>query len=207
MTDDQANNVLIQLATLFPDWAVWAGGIRTPDTKNAWQSALMSQEFGDVDAIVKDWQFGRKKAPEAFERERLVYTLVELARVAKNNRYAKLESERVRENATVTPEEIQRRRSEYNRLAAEQGRMGQAMRKILLAEPKGKPKWEWTRQEEVAFVDNLNRVVAEYAKELKLSVPEPVPYPHVVREQAAKRQQQYTQPEPQPAEEFYAWQS
>jgi hypothetical protein len=207
MIEDQAKDVIAKLATLFPDWAAWAGGVRTPDTIKAWQSALMSQEFSDVDAVVNDWQFGRKKAPEAFERERLIYLLVEAARVLKNNRYAKLESERVRENATATPEQIQQRRSEYNRLAAEQGRMGQAMRKILLAEPKGKPKWEWTKEEEIAYVDNLNRVVAEYAKELKLPVPEPVPYPHIIREQAAKRQQQATQPEPQPAEEFYAWQS
>ena len=200
MTDEQANNVLKQLATLFPDWAVWAGGIRTPETKNAWQSALMSQEFGDVDAIIKDWQFGRKKAPEAFERERLVYTLVELARVAKNNRYAKLESERVRENATVTQEEIQRRRCEYRPIADSDKLMGEAMRRKAACLPQV-PRAQWTRQQEIQYIDDMNRIDAEYAKAIGC---EPLPllqYFHL-----RKNNKPSQQPEPQPAEEFYAWQ-
>jgi len=200
MTDDQANNVLKQLATLFPDWAAWAGGVRTPDTIKAWQSALMSQEFGDVDAVVNDWQFGRKKAPEAFERERLIYLLVEAARVLKNNRYAKLESERVRENATATPEQIQQRRSEYRPIADADKLMGEVMRRKAACLPQI-PRAQWTRQQEVQYIDDMNRIDAEYAKAIGCEPLPPLQYFHL-----RKNSNPSQQPEPQPAEEFYAWQ-
>lgn len=202
MTEEQAKQAITRLAALFPDWAVWAGGIKTPETKEAWKASLQTQEFGDVDQVLCDWQLGKRKCPETFERERVVYMLVEAARAIRNNRYAKLESERVRENATPTPEQIRERREAYRPIASQRDRMGDAMRRILTAAPKGKPRWEWTRQEEIDYIDNLNRVAAEYAKELGLPKPDPIPYIHEQRAAAAKRQQ----PEPQPAEEFFAWQ-
>lgn len=202
MNEDQAKQSITKLASLFPDWAAWAGGIQTPATKEAWKTSLQTQEFGDVDQVLCDWQLGKRKCPETFERERVVYMLVEAARTIRNNRYAKLESERVRENATLTPEQIRERRETYRPIAAEQGDMGNAMRRILTVAPKGKPRWEWTRQEEIDYIDNLNRVAAEYATELGLPKPDPIPYMHEQRAAAAKRQQA----EPQPSEEFFAWQ-
>ena len=202
MNEDQARQAITKLASLFPDWATWAGGIQTPATKEAWKTSLQTQEFSDVDQVLCDWQLGKRKCPETFERERVVYMLVEAARQLRNNRYAKLESERVRENATPTPEQIRERREAYRPIASQRDRMGNAMRRILTAAPKGKPRWEWTRQEEIDYIDNLNRVSAEYAKELGLPKPDPIPYMHEQRAAAAKRQQV----EPQPAEEFFAWQ-
>jgi hypothetical protein len=200
MIEDQAKDVIAKLATLFPDWAAWAGGVRTPDTIKAWQSALMSQEFSDVDAVVNDWQFGRKKAPEAFERERLIYLLVEAARVLKNNRYAKLESERVRENATATPEQIQQRRSEYRPIADADKLMGEVMRRKAACLPQI-PRAQWTRQQEIQYIDDMNRIDAEYAKAIGCEPLPPLQYFHL-----RKNSNPSQQPEPQPAEEFYAWQ-
>lgn len=200
MNETQAKQLIRRIAILFPDWADWYAQAVTEATETVWLTALQTQEFGDADQVLCDWQLGKRKCPETFERERVVYMLVEAARTIRNNRYAKLESERVRENATPTPEQIRERREAYRPIAAEKSEMGNAMRRITAAIPKGKPRWEWTREEEIAYVDNYNRVIAEYAKELGLPAPEPMRYFH---EQKA---QPKNQPEPQPREEFYAWQ-
>lgn len=202
MNENQAKQLIRRIAILFPDWADWYAQAVTEDTETAWLAALQTQEHADADQIVCDWQLGKRKCPETFERERVVYMLVEAARTIRNNRYAKLESERVRENAVPTPEQIRDRQQSYQSLDSRQDGMGKAMRRITAVIPKGKPRWEWTRQEEIAFVDNYNKVIAEYAKELKLPTPQPMKYIHEQRAAAAKRQQ----PEPQPAEEFFAWQ-
>lgn len=202
MTEEQAKQAITKLAALFPDWAAWAGGIKTPETKEAWKTSLQTQDFGDVDQVLCDWQYGRRKCPETFERERVVYMLVEAARQLRNNRYAKLEGERVRENAVPTPEQIRDRQQAYQPLAAQRDGMGNAMRRIKTAEPKGKARWEWTRGEEIHYVDNYNLVIAEYAKELGLPAPDPMKYMHEQKAVANKNQP----PEPQPAQEFYAWQ-
>lgn len=202
MNETQAKQLIRRIAILFPDWADWYAQAVTEDTETAWLASLQTQDYADADQVVCDWQLGKRKCPETFERERVVYMLVEAARQLRNNRYTKLESERVRENATPTLEQIRERREAYRPIAAEQTGMGNAMRRILTAAPKGKPRWEWTRQEEIDYIDNLNRVAAEYAKELGLPKPEPIKYMHEQRAAAAKRQQ----PEPQPREEFYAWQ-
>lgn len=199
MNENQATKLIGQLAVLFPDWGDWYAQTVVAETENAWIAALRTQEYGDADQIVCDWQFGRRKAPETFERERVIYMLVEAARVIGNNRYAKLESERVRENAVPTVEQIRERRQAYQPLAARRDGMGNAMRRILAAAPKSKPRWEWNVDEEIAYIDNLNKVAAEYAKELGLPTPDPIPYMHEQR-----RRQTHT--EPQPKEEFYAWQ-
>lgn len=202
MNENQAKQLIRRIAILFPDWADWYAQAVTEDTETAWLAALQTQEFADADQIVCDWQLGKRKCPETFERERVVYMLVEAARGIKNNRYAKLESERVRENAVPTPEQIRERREAYQPIAAQRNGMGSAMRRITAAIQKGKARWEWTREEEIAYVDNYNRVIAEYAKELGLPAPEPMRYLHE-QKAAAKTKQQ---PQPQPAEEFYAWQ-
>lgn len=202
MNETQAKQLIRRIAILFPDWADWYAQAVTEDTETAWLASLQTQDYADADQVVCDWQLGKRKCPETFERERVIYMLVEAARMIRNNRYTKLESERVRENATPTPEQIRERREAYRPIAAEQTGMGNAMRRILTAAPKGKPRWEWTRQEEIDYIVNLNRVAAEYAKELGLPKPEPIKYMHEQRAAAAKRQQ----PEPQPREEFYAWQ-
>lgn len=202
MNEIQAKQIIRRIAILFPDWADWYAQAVPEDSEAAWLSALQTQEFGDVDQVLCDWQLGKRKCPETFERERVVYMLVEAARAIRNNRYSKLESERVRENAVPTPEQIRERREAYRPIASQRNGMGNAMRRILTAAPKGKPRWEWTRQEEIDYIDNLNRVAAEYAKDLGLPKPEPIPYIHEQRAAAAKRQQV----EPQPAEEFFAWQ-
>lgn len=202
MNETQAKQIIRRIAILFPDWADWYSQAVPEDSESAWLLALQTQEFGDADQIVSDWQLGKRKCPETFERERVVYMLVEAARAIRNNRYSKLESERVRENAVPTPEQIRERREAYRPIASQRDGMGNAMRRILTASPKGKPRWEWTRQEEIDYIDNLNRVAAEYAKELGLLKPDPIPYMHEQRAAAAKRQQA----EPQASEEFFAWQ-
>lgn len=203
MKTEEAKNILVRLRVMFPSFAEL---MRTmPDkseTIGVWEKSLETQEVADVASILEDWQVGRQTIPPAFERERLVYLLVEAARAIRNNRYSKLESERVRENAVPTPEQIRERREAYRPIASQRDGMGNAMRRILTASPKGKPRWEWTRQEEIDYIDNLNRVAAEYAKELGLPKPDPIPHMHEQRAAAAKRQQA----EPQPAEEFFAWQ-
>ena len=206
MTDAEADRVIREVLVVFPQLGKWFDFELTPEvgqaTWHSWRVAVKSQERDDQLAILDEWRDGRRESPPAYDRERVIYIMVELARVRKSNRIAKQQARAVLDNATPTPEQIRERREAYRPIASQRDGMGNAMRRILTAAPKGKPRWEWTRQEEIDYIDNLNRVAAEYAKELGLPKPDPIPYIHEQRAAVAKRQQA----EPQPSEEFFAWQ-
>lgn len=206
MTDAEADKVIREVLVVFPQLGKWFDFELTPEvgkaTWGSWISALKSQERDDALAVLDEWRDGRRESPAAYDRERVIYIMVELARLRKSNRIAKQQSKAILDNATPTPEQIRERREAYQPIAAQRNGMGSAMRRITAAIPKGKARWEWTREEEIAYVDNYNRVIAEYAKELGLPAPEPMKYLH--EQKAATKTKQ--QPQPQPAEEFFAWQ-
>jgi hypothetical protein len=121
--------------------------------------------------------------------------------VIKNNRYVKLESERVREDVTPTPDQLRQRRRDYKSIADSDKLMGSVMRRKQACLPQI-PRSQWTRQQEIQYMDDMNRIDAEYAKAIGCEPLPPLQYFH-----QRKNSNQPQQPEPQPAEEFYAWQS
>ena len=94
MNEQQAKQILNRLEVLFPDWIDWVVTLQTREqTQAAWIAALATQEVGDCEQVISDWQTGRETAPAIYERERYIYLLVESARRLKQARTARQEPE------------------------------------------------------------------------------------------------------------------
>lgn len=98
MNEQQAKQILNRLAVLFPDWIDWVVSLQTREqTQAAWIAALTTQEVGDCEQVISDWQTGRKTAPAMYERERYIYLLVEASRQLKQVRVSKEEPQQTQE--------------------------------------------------------------------------------------------------------------
>lgn len=94
MNEQQAKNILNRLAVLFPDWIDWVVTLQTREqTQAAWIAALATQDVGDCEQVISDWQAGRETSPAIYERERYIYLLVESSRRLKQARAVKQEPE------------------------------------------------------------------------------------------------------------------
>lgn len=132
MTEQEAKEVISKLGALFPDWIDWYGNLgRFEETRKIYLDGLMTQESGDCDKIIADWQTGRKNVPPNYERERYIYLLIEGARQLRNQRMAKNEPEPVREmysEIKQLKEQARQRRENYKPAA---GWLGATYRRFL----------------------------------------------------------------------------
>jgi len=204
MTDAEADYVIRETLIVFPQLGQWFDFKLTPEVSKAtfksWVAALRPQDKDDTLAILDEWRDGRRESPAAYDRERVIYIMAELARMRKSNRVAKHQSKAILDQATPTPEQIEERRQQYRPIADADKLMGEAMRRKVACLPQI-PRAQWTRQQEVQYIDDMNRIDAEYAKAIGCEPLPPLQYFHL-----RKNSNPSQQPEPQPAEEFYAWQ-
>lgn len=90
MSPEEAKQILHRLKVLFPAWYAWFLALDTRTaTAAAWTGALESQDVRDCDEVLTSWTTGKTSCPETYERDRVVYILVEAARTLRNARYTR----------------------------------------------------------------------------------------------------------------------
>ncbi len=163
MKPQETYYVLARLKILFPQWAEWVAGLATKqETLRAWCGALLAVELGDCEEIMTQWQSGRKQAPASYDRERVVYLLVEAARHLRSQRTSKAQSEQVRAECGDT-QEIRKKRGEYK--TVQDRAMRQAVVKFnLLADEIPRPKSQWTEEDLRWYRERADEVVREFMK-------------------------------------------
>lgn len=166
MTTEEAKSVLTQLKVAFPAWYAWFLTLDTKkETAKGWERSLESQELADCLAVLDSWQTGKTSCPETYERDRLVYILVEQARAIRNARYAKDQAKSQIASFTQEKAEAEKRRSSYkplkvNGLGAAGVKFAHAVDEI------GKPKSQWTKEDLAQYRAKVAEIVADFERDL-----------------------------------------
>lgn len=164
MTEHEATQCIKHLSTVFPDWAKWSATI-SKDTYVAWISALMSVEAHYVNAVIADWQFGRRQCPQTFERERVVYMAVEAARQLRSKDFERDNARQATKSYHQEAAEAAARRASYK--PAMDRSMGNAMRQInQAADAIGKPKSQWTDEDFASYFSEVDKITESFARTL-----------------------------------------
>lgn len=165
MTEAEARIILDRIGVLFPDWQAWTSKLTTNATVVGWMAALMTVEIEHVRTVLADWQFGRRKCPETYERERLVYMAVETARQIQAK---EAEKEIHRDELRTYHEhaaEAERRRKEYKPLRIRG--LGWASTQFAeavdsICKTTGRPRSQWTQEDQAEYDDMVAAILAEY---------------------------------------------
>lgn len=164
MTEQEAYGIIKHIGAIFPDWAKWSASIQK-ETYTTWISALMSVERHHVNAVISDWQFGRRTCPQTFERERVVYMAVEAARQLRSKEYERETAKEATKSYHAQAAEAAARRAGY-KSPMDKG-LGAAIREInRIADSIGKPKSQWTAEDEARYYEQVDKITESYAKAL-----------------------------------------
>ena len=167
MSEIDALKILEKLATVFPDWAKWSATVPR-DTSTTWTSALMSVDAHHVNAVISDWQFGRRTCPQTFERERVVYMAVEAARQLRSKEYERESAKEATKSYHQQAAEAAARRAGYES-PIDKG-LGNTIREInRIADSIGKPKSQWTDEDTARYYEQVDKITESYAKTLDLA--------------------------------------
>jgi len=166
MNKTEATEIMTQLKAMFPDWQKWVHELPTKnESLRMWYASLETQEQRHVESIVRDWQCGRRKCPETYERERLIYILVAAARELRSSEYAKDEARSATKSYHQQAAEAAARRAGY-RSPVDRG-LGVAIREInAIADAVGKPKSQWTDDDTAEYFRQVDKLTESFAKTL-----------------------------------------
>lgn len=160
MSPDDAKQILQRLKILFPAWYAWFISLDTRKaTAAAWTGALESQEVRDCDEVLTAWVTGKTKCPETYERDRVVYLLVEAARTLRNARTTK-EAAKIQVDSY---DAVKQQRRAYN--AIQVRGMAEAGRRFaeLVAEV-NKPLSQWGDDDLAAYRERCDVVVQDFMR-------------------------------------------
>ena len=166
MNKTEVYEVMKSLRVMFPEWNAWVNGLETKQrTLGVYADALESQDKHHVESIIQDWQSGKRKCPEAYERERLIYILVAAARDLRNSEYAKDEARSAVRSYHQEAAEAAKRRSEYNPIRVRGlGWASAAFASAVDAIVKltGRPKSQWTDEDRAEYDRRADAILKEY---------------------------------------------
>lgn len=168
MNKTEACEVLDSLRVMFPDWFAWLSGLPTKaETLRLYTTSIETQEHGHVQRILSDWQTGKQKMPEGYQRERLVFILVAAARELRSQDTRRETAQANLKTWHQEAAEAERRRANYK--PAIDRPMGNAMRRIkLAADAITTPKSQWTDEEKIAYFRQVDEICQEYAQSMDL---------------------------------------
>ena len=165
MTEAEAHRILERLGVIFPDWQAWTGKLQNQATLVGWISALMTVDAKHVQSVLADWQFGRRKCPETYERERLVYMAVEIARQIQAK---EAEKELHRDELRTYHEhaaEAERRRKTYKPVrVAGLGQAGIDFSRAVeeVCSETGRPRSQWTAEDRQVYDRKAKEILRRF---------------------------------------------
>lgn len=165
MTEAEARIILDRIGVLFPDWQAWTSKLTTNATVVGWMAALMTVEIEHVRTVLSDWQFGRRKCPETYERERLVYMAVEIARQIQAK---EAEKELHRDELRTYHEhaaEAERRRKAYKPVrVAGLGQAGIDFSRAVeeVCSETGRPRSQWTAEDRQVYDRKAKEILRRF---------------------------------------------
>lgn len=166
MNKTEACEVLDLLRVMFPDWFAWLSGLPTKaETLRLYTTSLETQEIEHVRKVITDWQTGKQKLPESYQRERLVFILVSAARELRSQDTRRETAQTNLKTWHQEAAEAQRRRQGYK--PAIDRPMGNAMRQIkVAADSVATPKSQWSEAEIAEYFRHVDEICEVYAKSL-----------------------------------------
>lgn len=167
MTNEEAKAILAKLKVMFPNWYSWFLTVDTKaETAKAWQRAIESQDLVDCEEVLRNWETGKAKCPETYERDRVVFLLVEAARVIRNGKYIKEQARSQIATYSEQRQQVEQRRRAYRPIRVKG--LGEAGRKFQLAvDAIQTPKSQWTKAEIESYRIKCDEIVFEFIEETK----------------------------------------
>lgn len=166
MNKTEATDIMTQLKAMFPDWQKWVHELPTKnESLRTWYASLETQEKKHVESVIRDWQSGKRKCPETYERERLIYILVAAARELRNAEYAREDARNATKSYHAQAAEAAARRAGYK--SPMDKSLGSAIREInMIADSIGKPKSQWTDEDLAQYFQQVDKITESYAATL-----------------------------------------
>lgn len=166
MNKTEVTEIMAQLKAMFPDWQKWVNELPTKnESLRTWYASLETQDKPHVESVIRDWQSGKRKCPETYERERLIFILVAAARELRNADSAKEMARNAVKSYHQEAAEAAARRASYK--PAMDRNMGNAMRQInQAADAIGKPKSQWTDEDFATYFSQVDKITESYAQTL-----------------------------------------
>lgn len=166
MDNTNAIDVLERIRIMFPEWSRWSATLTSPaETMNAWVLSIQSQEYDDTMEVLDSWQTGKAKCPETYERDRLVYLLVEQARAIRNARFTKEQAKSQIASFTQEKAEAEKRRASYKPIKIN-GLGAAGVKFAHAADSIGKPKSQWTADDLKRYRALAAEIVADFERGL-----------------------------------------
>ena len=165
MTESEARIILDRIGVLFPDWQAWTGKLQSNATVVGWLSALMSVDIQHVRTVLADWQFGRRKCPETYERERLVYLAVEAARQIQAKAAEKeIHRDELRTYHAHAAEAEQRRKNYQPVRVAGLGQAGIDFARVVeeICGETGRPRSQWTTSDKQVYERRCKEILKRF---------------------------------------------
>jgi len=164
----EANEVMSEIKTMFPDWTTWARGL--PDvsaTSRVWTKSLMTQDKHHVLDILDEYTSGKRKAPTSYEYERLIFNIVAAAREVRNSEYAKDTQRETLRTWKDEQEEVKKRRSEYKSIQDRSMKIAAAQFaqnvEAVVAQA-GRPRSQWTEDDRASYDEMAKEVIESFRK-------------------------------------------
>lgn len=164
MTEAEAHRILERLGVIFPDWQAWTGKLQNQATLVGWISALMTVDTKHVQSVLADWQFGRRKCPETYERERLVYLAVEAARQMRSSEFATESSKQALATYRQEAAAAEARRKSYKPMDRRLGWCVTEFNRVAeqIITRSGRPRSQWTSEDRAEYDREAKAIIEQY---------------------------------------------
>ena len=164
MTEAEAHKTIERIGVLFPDWQAWTGKLQNQATLVGWISALMTVDAKHVQSVLADWQFGRRKCPETYERDRLVYLAVEAARQMRSTEFASESSKVAIQTYKQEAALAEQRRKSYRPMDRRLGWCVVEFNRVAeqIISRTGRPRSQWTTEDRDEYDRESKAIIEQY---------------------------------------------